>query len=312
MAPEILKGKKYDNEADVFSAGVILFIMLAGFPPFQFATKQDWWFDKLMTKKYKLFWKAHCRNAEFSDDAKDLIVKLLTADPKDRITIDQILENDWFSGEILSDEELTVELDKRRKIVDKSKKEQRAQAAQEKGAADVQYEERVDRSVDEDGDELPVGAPVIQFGGAFGRKNDMAGDDDDFDLNDEAFSSTQAVASGVPLYVADDHVNVYTSFMSNESAATIMTILADLFKAASCRLTKDMENYKIKANFLNEEGAIAFAVNVYETEDQEKRVVIFKRRQGDPLQFHDLFEELMNELVDIVSYDEEEEEETEE
>ena len=52
MAPEVLENRQtYTKKCDIFSAGVIFFIMLAGFPPFQHANKQDWWFNKLMKKK---------------------------------------------------------------------------------------------------------------------------------------------------------------------------------------------------------------------------------------------------------------------
>lgn len=75
MCPEILRGQKYDGvAADIFSSGVILFIILAGFPPFQSAISSDWWFHKLMTNQHALFWEAHCRTAFFSQSAKDLLV----------------------------------------------------------------------------------------------------------------------------------------------------------------------------------------------------------------------------------------------
>merc|ERR1719150_1835184 len=81
-APEILKRKKYTNAVDIFSLGVILFITIAGFPPFQEAKPEsDWWFHKLTKKKYNLFWKAHERTAEFTPEAKELLVGMLAASP---------------------------------------------------------------------------------------------------------------------------------------------------------------------------------------------------------------------------------------
>ena len=43
MAPEIYQGKPYTEKCDVFSAGIILFILLAGYPPLQEAKRGDWW-----------------------------------------------------------------------------------------------------------------------------------------------------------------------------------------------------------------------------------------------------------------------------
>jgi len=47
LAPELLKGKKYNQKCDLFAVGIILFTTYAGFPPFQTATDSDWWWDKL-------------------------------------------------------------------------------------------------------------------------------------------------------------------------------------------------------------------------------------------------------------------------
>ena len=58
MAPEMfVRGRGYaPMPCDVWAMGVILFIMLAGFPPFQQPSASDWWFQKLVQGKYSLFW----------------------------------------------------------------------------------------------------------------------------------------------------------------------------------------------------------------------------------------------------------------
>jgi serine/threonine protein kinase len=56
-APEMIKNSGYDPTiSDIWACGVILFIMLAGFPPFQKPNVTDWWFQKLATNKHHLFW----------------------------------------------------------------------------------------------------------------------------------------------------------------------------------------------------------------------------------------------------------------
>jgi len=121
MAPEIINNKKYTEKADIFAAGVILFIMLAGFPPFQNAVAKDWWFDKLMKGKYKLFWMAHERTAKFSANAKDILQKMLAPKEKDRLDVFTVQKTKFWSAHNMTKEELVSELRRRKKIVDDQK-----------------------------------------------------------------------------------------------------------------------------------------------------------------------------------------------
>lgn len=121
-APEILKRKKYTSNVDIFSLGVILFITIAGFPPFQEAKPDtDWWFHKLSSKRFKLFWKAHERTAKFSNEAKELLIGMLAADPNERWTINQIMNCAWYKGETLSQDDAVKALLKRKQMVETEK-----------------------------------------------------------------------------------------------------------------------------------------------------------------------------------------------
>jgi len=124
MAPEIINNKKYTEKADIFAAGVILFIMLAGFPPFQNATAKDWWFDKLMKGKFKLFWMAHERTAKFSPDAKDILQKMLAPKEADRLDVFSVTETKFWNNKCLTKDELTEELKRRKTVVDEEKKKE--------------------------------------------------------------------------------------------------------------------------------------------------------------------------------------------
>jgi serine/threonine protein kinase len=91
VAPEVLKEKGYKGfTADVWSCGVILYVMLAGYLPFE---------DDTMTGLFNKIEAGHFQMPEFfSNDVKDLISKMLVVDPNHRITIKQILEHKWFTA----------------------------------------------------------------------------------------------------------------------------------------------------------------------------------------------------------------------
>ena len=92
VAPEILEGKKYGAGVDVWSTGVIIYIILCGYPPF-YDENQGKLFDKIKKGRYsfhKKFW------SHISDDVKDLIRAMLTVDQTQRATCKQLLTHKWF------------------------------------------------------------------------------------------------------------------------------------------------------------------------------------------------------------------------
>jgi len=122
MAPEMSSGKGYDATlADIWACGVVLFIMLAGFPPFARPNNSDWWFNKLNTGRHNLFWQAHSRSAYFSESTKDFINKILNPDPTKRITLADMKKHQWFEGTTISDKALETELNRRKTDVDERK-----------------------------------------------------------------------------------------------------------------------------------------------------------------------------------------------
>lgn len=95
VAPEILEGTAYDERADMWSVGVILYILLGGYPPFIESTQRDL-FRKIRKGDYEFheeYW------GTVSAEAKELISSLLAVDCKDRLTADEALENAWILGD---------------------------------------------------------------------------------------------------------------------------------------------------------------------------------------------------------------------
>merc|ERR1719361_2422019 len=106
QAPEILLRRDYDRKVDVFAMGVVLFILLGGYPPFEHARETDKWYQFIAAKKYKSFWKSH-RNCGLRQQETDLITRMICFDPEKRISIAKLRRHQWFtSKEVLEGADL--------------------------------------------------------------------------------------------------------------------------------------------------------------------------------------------------------------
>lgn len=90
MAPQVMMGR-YDRQCDMWSVGVILFILLSGEPPFNDRTDEGL---ILKVRTGKLAFASETWN-DISDDAKDLIRNLIRMDAKQRFSAGQALNNEW-------------------------------------------------------------------------------------------------------------------------------------------------------------------------------------------------------------------------
>ena len=96
VAPEILEETGYGLKVDMWAAGVITYIMLCGFPPFRSAKRdQDELFDLIMEGDYE-FLSPYWDN--ISDEAKDLISKLLVVNPNSRYSAEDVLAHSWVKN----------------------------------------------------------------------------------------------------------------------------------------------------------------------------------------------------------------------
>ncbi|XP_057617316.1 ribosomal protein S6 kinase alpha-2 isoform X4 [Chionomys nivalis] len=107
VAPEVLKRQGYDAACDVWSLGILLYTMLAGFTPF--ANGPDDTPEEILARissgKYALSggnWDS------ISDAAKDVVSKMLHVDPQQRLTAVQVLKHPWIvNREYLSQSQLS-------------------------------------------------------------------------------------------------------------------------------------------------------------------------------------------------------------
>ncbi|KAF9660801.1 hypothetical protein SADUNF_Sadunf19G0035700 [Salix dunnii] len=100
VAPEVVMGRDYNEKVDVWSAGVVLYAMLAGFPPFYGETVEEI-FEAVVRGNLRFPPKVF-RN--ISPEAKDLLRKMICRDVSRRFSAEQALRHPWIlsGGETIS------------------------------------------------------------------------------------------------------------------------------------------------------------------------------------------------------------------
>lgn len=89
VAPEVINKKGYDGaKADIWSCGVVLYVLLAGFLPFH---------DTNLMELYKKISKGDFRcPGWFPPEVRKLLARILNPNPYSRITVQKLMDNSWF------------------------------------------------------------------------------------------------------------------------------------------------------------------------------------------------------------------------
>ncbi|XP_046862647.1 calcium/calmodulin-dependent protein kinase type IV-like [Xenia sp. Carnegie-2017] len=94
-APEVLIGKNYGREVDMWAVGVIAYILLCGFEPFYDDRGDQAMFQRIIKCEYEFiepWWD------DVSLSARDFVNKLIVLDPRKRMTAKQALQHPWVQG----------------------------------------------------------------------------------------------------------------------------------------------------------------------------------------------------------------------
>ncbi|KAJ7009225.1 calcium-dependent protein kinase 1-like [Populus alba x Populus x berolinensis] len=103
VAPEVLR-RNYGAEVDIWSAGVILYILLSGVPPFWGETEQAI-FDSILRGHIDF---SSAPWPSITSSAKDLVKQMLRADPKERLSAVEVLNHPWMREDGAPDKPLDI------------------------------------------------------------------------------------------------------------------------------------------------------------------------------------------------------------
>lgn len=115
---EILK-----STSDIFSCGIILFVLVTGHFPFLEPTNNDFFFRRMKTKKSSGIWDIYKEKTNIfdginiSNEFKELFISLVHSDPKDRLSLEEIKKCKWLSTDMAGPNEVIPELERRKKYI---------------------------------------------------------------------------------------------------------------------------------------------------------------------------------------------------
>ncbi|XP_058728845.1 CBL-interacting serine/threonine-protein kinase 5-like [Vicia villosa] len=260
VAPEVLKKKGYDgSKADIWSCGVILYTLLCGYLPFQ---------GENVMRIYTKAFKGEYQFPEWiSPQAKSLISNLLVADPKNRYSIVDIMNDVWFQSGFVRPIAFSM---KDTSIEDKNKDKE----------TNFDFIEVDENYVDVP--ELVMTKPSRPFYNAFEIISSLS---HGFDLRN-LFETRKRLPS---------------MFISKFSASNVLAKLEMMTKKFNFKITGKKEFVmRIEGPREGRKGKVAMTVEVFEVAP-EVAVVEFSKCSGDTLEYVKLCEEQVRpSLKDIV------------
>jgi serine/threonine protein kinase len=265
VAPEILAGLPYAGRAsDIWSCGVILYVLLAGFLPFE---------DPDPQVLFRRITRGAIRYpAWFSPGAKDLLRSLLEPDPKKRATMAQIQAHEWFLTGIDTADGMPFAV--KRMLSGSPSPAEHSRAASRQRAADVLNP-----------------AQLVDSGS--GIPEPMLNVFDFVTLGCGVFNLTPMLHRDM----SNRGLSIYrsTCFVTKARPLEVLSIVLRLLQAMRAQCEVDEAKLRLRASAPGDSGIVTLVVQVYQLSETE-RICEFRRSRGDILSFTKLYKEIRAKL----------------
>ncbi|CAG9325377.1 unnamed protein product [Blepharisma stoltei] len=241
MAPEIHMRNPYvGTNIDVFSLGVILFIIYSYNPPFRFGYLTDPCYNMLVNNE-SMFWGLHSRNKSegfYTPEFKSLIKGMLALDPKKRYTISDIKADSWYNGPAATYEEVYRDL------------MSRCQA--------------VNRMVEQVKEQQTISSTSTKSTSASSRI--YRGDSSMSEFRSRSLSIVIDDLSVKPLPESYITVRKFSQFVTDLKPIDLINIIIQEIYKNDGEVQISLEFYEIKSKIFLEENEIEFKATVYQVE----------------------------------------------
>lgn len=281
VAPEVLGRKGYDGaKVDIWSCGVILFVLMAGYLPFH---------DQNVMAMYRKIYRGEFRCPRwFSPDLTKLLTRLLDTNPRTRITIPEIMENKWFKKGfkhikfyIENDQFHTVDdLELQPELQNEVKVEAEAEP-KPKPEEDAEAEEKPEAEVENEGEEsgndsdssVASCPPTLSDG----RKKRLGNLPRPLSLN--AFDII-SFSRGFDLSGLFEERGEEARFLSGEPVETIISKLEEIAKVVKFTVRKKDCRVSLEGTREGEKGPLTIGAEIFEL-TPSLMVVEVKKKAGD-------------------------------
>jgi hypothetical protein len=318
VAPEVLADKGYDGRAaDIWSAGVILFVLMAGYLPFD---------EPHMSKLFAKIQKAEFSYpAWFSAPAKALISQILVPDPLKRLTLPNIEANPWFIGpDNYHDDnnpfshgipppsatQAAAEAHAAGAAAAASAAAGAARASPAAGASGGKQLQHVPSAKDiedavgslDDGHVVEEASPAPGAGlppvlNAFDLVN-MLGGMELGRMMEVAGGGAAGAGAGA---AGGDRRPAAPQFLSSAPVATLLSRLSASLKAIDAIVTVDEVGHSVTGRLVTGRGEISMTCTVYRIGDGAMHLVEIRRGRGDVLEFQNLAKKVRDSTADLAA-----------